>query len=176
MALTDLQKNYLLKRSEADSSTRSRYDFKLVQKLRGVLDDVRDAYWILKFMPRQSVQKVITDDQIFSILKVATMLMSRMDYKKIRAIDDENLIVFREDDEGRLQCVPPSETDLQRAKNLYEHLYELERFVDPNLIDRAPIPSYERPLHFPGGIEDAYEHQLRDRFQEAKSKKEQPPA
>jgi hypothetical protein len=172
MTLTDLQKNYLLKRSEADSSTRSRYDFKLVQKLRGVLDDVRNAYWILKFMPRQSVQKVITDDQIFSLLEVSTMLMRRMDYKKIRSIDDETLIVFREDKEGRLQSVSPSEIDLQRAKKLYEHLYELERFIGIRLFDRVPIPGYERPLHDPGGLEDALEHQLRDRFQEAKAQKE----
>lgn len=175
MALTDLQKNYLLKRSEADSSTRSRYDFKLVHKLRGVLDDVRDAYWILKFMPRQSVQKAITDDQIFSLLEVSTMLMSRIDYKKIRSIDDESLIVFREDDEGLLQSVPPSETDLQRAKKLYEHLYVLERFIDIRLFDRVPIPGYERPLHSPGGIEDAYEHQLRDRFKEGRAQKEEHP-
>jgi hypothetical protein len=126
-------------------------------------------------MPRQSVQKVITDDQIFSLLEVSTMLMSRMDYKKIRSIDDESLIVFREDDEGLLQSVSPSETDLQRAKKLYEHLYALERFIDIRLFNRVPIPSYERPLHSPGGIEDAYEHQLRDRFQEAKAKREDPP-
>lgn len=175
MSLTNLQKNYLQKRSEADSSTRSRYDFKLVQKLKGVLDNVTDAYWILRFMPRQSVQKVITDDQIFSLLEVSTMLMRRMDYKKIRSIDDESLIVYREDKEGRLRDVPPSETDLLRAKKLYEHLYELERFIGIRLFDRVPIPGYERPLHDPGCLEDALERQMRGRFQDAKAKKEEPP-
>ena len=175
MTLTDLQKNYLLKRSEANSSTRSRYDFNLVKKLKGVLDDVGDAYWILKFMPMQSVQKVINDGQIFSLLEVSTMLMRRMDYKKLRSIDDENLIVFREDKEGRLQSISPSETDLQRAKKLYEHLYELEKFIDIRLFDRVPIPGYKRPLHYPGGLEDALEHQSRDRFQEAEAKKKEPP-
>ncbi len=174
MTLTELQKNYLLKRSEADSSTRSRYDFKLIQKLKSILDDVRDAYWILRFMPKQSIQKAITDDQIFSLLEVSTMLMRRMNYSKIRSIDDESLIVFREDEEGRMQIAPPTETDLRRAKQLYEHLYELERFVDIRLFERVPIPGYERPLHFPGGIEDAYEYQLRDRFEERKVKKEVP--
>jgi len=175
MTLTELQKNYLLKRSEADSSTRSRYDFKLVQKLKGILDDVRDAYWILKFMPMQSVQKAITDDQIFSLLEVSTMLMRRMDYKKIRSIDDENLIVFREDKEGRLQSISPSETDLQRAKKLYEHLYELEGFIGIRLFERIPIPGYERPSQYPGGLEDALEHQLREDHQEVKANKKDPP-
>jgi hypothetical protein len=174
MTLTDLQKNYLLKRNEADSSTRSRNDFKLVQKLKSILDDIKDAYWILKIMPRQSVQKVISDDQIFFLLEVSTMLMSRMDYKKIRSIDDENLVVFRKDDEERLLSTPPTEVDLQRAKKMYEHLYELERFIDVRLFNRVSIPSYERPLHYPGGFEDAYEHQLRDSFEEMKVKKEQP--
>jgi len=175
MSLTELQKNYLLKRSEADSSTRSRYDFNLVKKLKGVLDDVIDAYWILRFMPRQSVQKAITDDQIFSLLEVSTMLMRRMDYKKLRSIDDKTLFVYGVDEEGRLKDIPPSEIDLQRAKKLYEHLYELERFTDIRLFERVKIPGYERPAHFPGGLEDVSEHQQRDRFQEAKAKKEEPP-
>jgi hypothetical protein len=161
MTLTELQKNYLFKRDEMDSSTRSRYDFKLVQKLKGVLDDVRDAYWILKKMPRQSVQKAISDDQIFTLLEVATMLMVRLDFKKIRSIDDENLIVFREDGEIRLKSVPPTENDLLRAKKLYEHLYELERFLDIRLFERVPIPGYERDPHYPGGLEDACEFQLK---------------
>jgi len=172
MSLTELQKNYLIRRNEADSSTRSRYDFKLVQKLKGVLDNVRDACGILKFMPMQSVQKAITDDQVFSLLEVSTMLMNRMDYKKIRSIDDENLTAFREDDEGHLKLTLPSEKDLLRAKKMYEHLYELERFLDISLFERVPIPGYERPLHYPGDIEDAYEHQLRASFQEEKAKKE----
>jgi len=162
MALTDLQKDYLLKRDRADSSTRSRYDFKLIQKLKTVLDNVRDAYWILKFLPRQSVQKAITDDQIFSLLEVAIMLMRHMDYKKIRSIHNESLIVFREDEAGRLQSVPPSETDLLRAKKLYEHLYDLEKFLDIRLFERIPIPGYERPLHYPGGLDDALEWQMRE--------------
>ena len=173
MPLTKHQTDYLQKRSELDSSTRSRCDFKLVQKLKGVLDNVQDAYWILRFLPRQGVRN-ITDDQIFPLLEVSTMLMRRMDYKKLRSIDDESLIVYREDKEGRLKDVPPSETDLQRAKKLYEHLYELERFIDIRLFDRVPIPGYERPLHYPGGLEDALEHQSRDRFREAKAKKEEP--
>jgi hypothetical protein len=37
----------------------------------------------------------------------------------------------------------------------------------------VPIPGYERPLHFPGDMEDAYEHLLRASFQEAKAKKEE---
>lgn len=162
MTLTKLQRDYLVKRNDADSSTRSRYDFKLIQKLKTVLDSVRDAYWILKFMPMQSVQKAITDDQIFSLLEVAIILMRRMDYKKIRSIHNESLIVFREDDKGHLQNVSPSETDLLRAKKLYEHLYDLEKFIDIRLFERIPIPGYERPLHYPGGLEDALEWQLRE--------------
>jgi hypothetical protein len=168
MTLTELQKNYLLNRSESDSSTRSRYDFKLVQKLKNVLADIRDAYWILKLMPKQSVQKAITDDQIFSLLEVSTMLMNRLDYKKIRSIDDENLTVFREDGEGHLKLTIPYENDLQRAKKLYEHLYELERFLDISLFERVPIPGYERPLHYPGDIEDAYEHLLKCKLSKCK--------
>ena len=174
MTLTEIQKDYLKKRNDLDSSTRSRCDFKLVQKLKSVLDNVQDAYWILRFLPRYGVRN-ITDDQIFPLLEVSTMLMRRMDYKKLRSIDDKTLFVYGVDEEGRLKDIPPSEIDLQRAKKLYEHLYELERFIDIRLFERVKIPGYERPAHFPGGLEDVSEHQQRDRFQEAKAKKEEPP-
>ena len=60
-------------------------------------------------------------------------------------------------------------------RKMYEHLYALERFIDIRLFDRVPVPGYERPLHSPGGIEDAYEHQLRDRFKEGRAQKEEHP-
>lgn len=175
MTLTDLQKNYLLKRSEADSTTRSRYDFKLIKKLKGVLDDVLEARWIVKFTPWQSVKKVVNDTQIFTLLEVSTMLMARMEFKKIRSIDDKNLIVFGEDEEGRLKIRPPSEIELQRARVLYDHLYEIERFIDIRLFERVPIPGYDRPLAYPGGLGDTYEYQLRDELEEKKWESDQPP-
>ncbi|NPV61326.1 MAG: hypothetical protein HPY61_01625 [Methanotrichaceae archaeon] len=168
MTLTDLQRDYLLKRDGADSATRSRYDFKMIQKLKGTLDAVQDARWIVKFLPWQRVKKVVNDAQIFTMLEVVTMLMSRMEYKKVRSIDDKNLIVFGEDEEGRLKIRPPSEIELERAKVLYDHLYELERFIDIRLFERVSIPGYDRPLAYPGGLEDAYEHQLRNELEEKK--------
>jgi len=171
--LTELQKSYLLKRSEADSATKSRYDFKMVQKLKGILDDIQDALWIVKYLPWQRIKKVINDAQIFALLELSTMLMTRMEFKKIRSIDDKNLIVFGEDEEGRLKIRPPSEIELQRARVLYDHLYELERFIDIRLYERVPIPGYDRPLAYPGGLADAYEHQLRDELEEQKLEPEQ---
>ncbi|WP_348305436.1 hypothetical protein [Methanothrix sp.] len=172
MSLTDLQKEYLLKRDGADSATRSRYDFKMIQKLKGTLDSVQDARWIIKFLPWDRVKKVITDTQIFTMLEVVTMLMARMEYKKVRSIDGKNLIVFSEDEEGRLKIRPPSEVDLERARALYDHLYELERFMDIRLYERVSIPGYDRPLAHPGGLADAYEHQLRDELEEKNGKPE----
>jgi hypothetical protein len=175
MTLTDLQKNFLINRSEADSVTKSRYDFKLLKKLKGMLDDIAEARWIVKFLPWQTVRRVITDDQIFALLEVSTMLMTRMEFKKIRSIDDKNLIVFGEDEEGRLKIRPPSEIELQRARVLYDHLYEIERFIDIRLFERVPIPGYDRPLAYPGGLSDAYERQLRDELEEKKFELEHPP-
>lgn len=175
MTLTDLQKSYLLKRNEADSATKSRYDFKMVQKLKGVLDDIQEAVWITRYLPWQRVKKVINDAQIFALLEVSTMLMTRLEFKKIRSIDDKNLIVFGEDEEGRLKIRPPSEIELQRARVLYDHLYEIERFIDIRLFERVPIPGYDRPLAYPGGLGDAYEYQLRDELEEKKWESDQLP-
>jgi hypothetical protein len=172
--LTDLQKSYLLKRSEMDSATKSRYDFKMVQKLKGILDDIQDAVWIAKYLPWQRVKKVITDTQIFALLEISTMLMTRMEFKKIRSIDNKNLVVFGEDEEGRPKFHPPSEIELQRARVLYDHLYELERFIDIRLFERVPIPGYDRPLAYPGGLEDAYEYQLKDELEEKNLMSKQP--
>ncbi|MFA5378353.1 MAG: hypothetical protein WC455_21545 [Dehalococcoidia bacterium] len=174
MTLTDLQKSYLLKRDEADSATKSRYDFKMVQKLKGVLDDIQEALWITKYLPWQRVKKVITDAQIFALLEVSTMLMTRMNYKKIRSIDGKTLIVFGEDEEGRLKIRPPSESELDRAIHLYDHLYEIERFIDIRLFERVPIPGYDRPLAYPCGLEDVYEYRLRDELEERKWEEAQP--
>lgn len=174
MTLTDLQKSYLLKRDEADSATKSRYDFKMVQKLKGVLDDIQEALWITKCLPWQRVKKIITDAQIFTLLEVSTMLMTRLEYKKIRSIDGKTLIVFGEDEEGRLKIRPPSEIDLQRAIRLYDHLYEIERFIDIRLFERVPIPGYDRPLAYPGGLRDVYEYDLRNDLEEKKWESDQP--
>jgi hypothetical protein len=148
----------------------------MVQKLKGALDDIQEALWIIRYLPWHRIKKVITDAQIFTMLEVSTMLMSKMDFKKIRSIDGKSLVVFGEDEVGRLKIRPPSEVELQRARALYDHLYEIERFIDIRLYERVPIPGYDRPLAYPGDLADAYEYQLRDEFEERKLEEKRPPA
>jgi len=172
--LTTIQKKKLILRDREAPAERAKYDYIIGNKLKNILDDLADIDVILTRLPKHKLQKVITDKHISILLRATEIMMLKMDYRKIDSIDDENLIIVQEDEDQKLQFIPPTQKDLQRAKTLYGHLYKLERFVEPDLLGRVSIPNYEKPIHFAGGMNDAAIHQLRSQFQEAKAKGAEP--
>jgi hypothetical protein len=164
--LTDIQSRKLLLRDKEDPAERAKYDYIISKKLKKALDDLEGIDTVLTHLPKNKVQKVLTDKQVLTLLKAANLMMLKMDYRKVRSIDDEHLNVFQRNEDEQIKVVSPTKKDLQRAKMLYDHLHELVRFVDPTLLDRVQIPDYEKDTHWPAGIEDAYEFQLKRRQSE----------
>jgi hypothetical protein len=155
--LTTNQKRKLIKKDDLDQVTRAKYEYIAVKKLQSTLTGLADADFILRMVPSRKVQKYLTDEHIETLLKTSIRLMKLLEYRKIRSIDNENLIVFQEDAQKHIQIVPPSQNDLERAKLLYDHLYKLGAFVDADLLKSVQIPGYEKPNRFPGGYDDAFE-------------------
>ena len=170
--LTKTQLRNLVKKDGLDKVTRAKYEYIAVKKLMVILDDLQDADIILSKVPKNKLQKYLKDEHVETLLRISTSLMRKLDFNKVRSIDDETLFVYIEDESHHLQRAEPSENDIKRAKMLHEDLYNLEAFVDPELLKRgAEIPGYEPPKSYPGGIHDASEEQERFREEERIAKR-----
>ena len=85
----------------------------------------------------KSISKTL---HVVRLLKLSSLLMLKLDFNKVRSIDDKTLFVYLEDENHHIETVEPSKRDLQRSKMLYERLFDLEAFVDATLLDRFEIP------------------------------------
>lgn len=74
MTLTEMQKEYLRNRSIKDSTTRSRYDFKMKLKLSKIISDVQDALLILEGLPPHISCQSFDEKQIRHVQQLADEL------------------------------------------------------------------------------------------------------
>lgn len=157
--LTKNQCEKLTGKEKLDKVTRAKYEFIAVKKLQDALDNLKDSDIVLNEAPKHKLQKYLKDEHIEILLKTVIDLMRTLDFRKVRSIDDESLFVFEGDDDHMERV---SVRDLERARIMYEFLYDLEAFLDPDLLDRgAKIPGYVLPSAPPGGIHDTMERQKR---------------
>jgi hypothetical protein len=157
--LTKKQYEKLVGKKKIDKVTRAKYEFIAAKKLQDSFDDLRDADIVLSEVPKHKLQKYLQDEHVEVLLKTVTDLMRVLDYKKVRSVDDESLFVFVDENDSMEY---PSVRDLERARVMYEFLYELEAFLDPDLLDRgAKIPGFALPSPPPGGPQDTIERQKR---------------
>lgn len=157
--LTKKQCEKLTGNEKLDKVTRAKYEFIAVKKLQDALDNLKDADIVLSEAPKHKLQKYLRDDHVEILLKTVIDLMRTLDFRKVRSVNDESLFVFEGDDDTMEQV---SLRDLERARIMYEFLYELEAFLDPDLLDRgAKIPGYALPSAPPGGFHDTLERDKR---------------
>lgn len=156
--LTKIQSKNLIKKDSLDKVTKAKYEYLAVKKLENALDTLRDAEIVLNNIPKNKLQKYLKDEHVERLLKLSSLLMLKLDFNKVRSIDDKTLFVYLEDENHHIETVEPSKRDLQRSKMLYERLFDLEAFVDATLLDRGvEIPGYKVPNHLPGWTFDVYE-------------------
>lgn len=75
MTLTEKQLDYLHNRVSLDSSTKSRYDFKLKHKLRSILDECRDGREILSHLPLRITTETLTKADIDVLRRLGLLLI-----------------------------------------------------------------------------------------------------
>ena len=156
--LTKIQSKNLIFKDRLDKVTRAKYEYLAVKKLENVLDALEDAEIVLNNVPKNKLQKYLKDEHVERLLRISTRLMLKLDFNKVRSIDDKTLIVYLEDESHHIQTVAPSKRDSQRLKMLNERLFDLKAFVDPTLLERGvEIPGYEVPNHLPAWTFDVYE-------------------
>lgn len=139
--LTKIQTKKLVLRDREDPAERAKYDYIIAKKIKTALDNLADIDTVLARLPKHKLQKAITDKHISTLLNAAELMMLKMDYKKIRKLDDGNLYVLREDGEGRMHRVNPTKKDFERVMKLHEHVAALEPFYDQTI----KLPGYELP-------------------------------
>ncbi|VVB62630.1 Uncharacterised protein [uncultured archaeon] len=167
------QMKRLRNRGELSPQTRANTDYKMAKKLRSKLNSLNELELILDKIPKEKLSdneyKYVTDNHVFTLLKLAEKIMSILEFKKIRGIE-EYLYVIREKNRRKeptyawnpnypkyiIKGIPfrdaPNEKDIKRSIKLSEHSYTLEAFLDSDV----PIPGYEKPNHYPI-IDDWYD-------------------
>ena len=157
--LTKTQLEKLIGKEKLDKVTRAKYEYISVKKLQDALENLKDADIVLSEAPKHKLQKYLRDEYVEILLKTVIDLMRTLDFRKVRSIDDESLFIFEDENYHKGW---PNVRDLERARIMYEFLYGLEAFLDPDLLDRgAKIPGYAQPSASPGGIDDTIERQQR---------------
>jgi hypothetical protein len=142
-------------RNSLDPSTRAKIDYAVVKKVESFLDDIEDLDRILSHLPKDKIQKYLTDRHVSALLKASSALMRQLDYRKVWDEADGQLYVM--DALGKTQ---PTGIDIKHTKMLIEHAIDLEQFYRPDI----KIPGYEKPLP-KKQMENAYIHQQKEKAQ-----------
>jgi hypothetical protein len=134
--LSDLERERLTKRETLDRHTRTTNDIRVKRKLAAWLENISDVMLILKHLPTDQSQRVITDDHIFHLLAIIDDAMRIDQFAPVEG-DIEN------PEKWVAGKRPARELDILRAYRLHDPLQFLSRFyVKPgstNPIDKISL-------------------------------------
>lgn len=124
--LTKLQAKNLVMRNSIDPTTRAKNDYAVIKKVESFLDDIEDLDKILSYLPKDKIQKYLTDRHVSTLLKASSALMRQLDYRIL--CYEENAQIFALD--NALGKTQPDVVDIKRTKMLAEHVYALGAFYN----------------------------------------------
>jgi hypothetical protein len=176
--LSPTQKKKLVLRDRESPAERAKYDYIIASKLKKTLDDLADIEIVLTRLPKHKLQKYITDRHVATLLKASELMMSKLDYQKIKVSEDgETLYVYKEGKDGYREATPTM-LDIKRTIALNEHAFALRAFYVPPTT-KEPMPyeileslGYKKPDR-PASRSDMWDNAIRATGQ--KRRKEEPP-
>lgn len=138
--LSPLERGRLTDREGQNSKDRATNDMRVRRKLAAWLDDTRDAILILDCLPKEQLNDLIKDWNIYFLLKAAE---KAMEIKKFYPVEgeadnpDEWMAVIEYKNRTEKKTVRPAEDlDIARASMLALHIKNLVQHLGPH----SPMP------------------------------------
>jgi len=177
--LSPIQKKKLVLRDRECPAERAKYDYIIATKLKNTLDDLADIETVLTRLPKHKLKKYLTDKHVTTLLRASELVMSKLDYQKIKVSeDDKTLYVYKEGKNGQYREAKPTKLDIKRTIAVNEHAFELTAFYIPpapkNPMSDEILESigYKKPA-YPASRADMWDNAIKAAGQ--KRQKEEPP-